>query len=145
MKAVISVVALVLLTAGAVSGRQGKSWKRVHAAQIAYVTDRMELTADESEAFVPIYKEYRKEKRTVRHEFCSENKDLRSAGGEGAAKYIENDLDYQEKVIGIKRKYNEQFLKVVSPKQLKKMYAAEKEFKAMLIRRVKQRRDYHHH
>ena len=49
---------------------------------------------------------------------------------------VDDNLDYQQKVIEIKRKYKDQFLKIISPRQLTELNAAEREFKQMLIKRL---------
>ena len=51
--------------------------------------------------------------------------------------YVEDDLDYQQQVIELKRSYNDRFLKVITSRQLSDMYIAEREFKQMLAKRLK--------
>jgi len=56
------------------------------------------------------------------------------------AKSIEDNLDYQQAVLDIKRKYKERFLKVLSPQQLTDLQQAEREFRQVLMQRMKERR-----
>ena len=58
-----------------------------------------------------------------------------------ARQAVDDNLDYQQDVIGIKRKYNDQFLKIISPTQLADMYKAEREFKQLLMKRLEQKRN----
>ena len=57
-----------------------------------------------------------------------------------ARQFIEDDLDYQQQVITLKRKYNDSFLKVISAQQLADLYTAEREFRQLLMQQLKQRR-----
>lgn len=144
MKKVVNIVVLLVLFAFNAHGQHGKALKRVHAAQISYITDRMSLTREQSAAFLPVYSEYEQERRSIRRSYRAESKALQSEDGEEARQYIENNLDYQEDIITLKRKYNKRFLEVISPGQLKDMYEAEREFRAMLIKRIKQKRSGHY-
>ncbi len=57
--------------------------------------------------------------------------------------FIDDNLDYQQQVIEIKRKYNDRFLKVISPQQLADLFKAEREFKQILMKRLEQARRPH--
>ena len=58
-----------------------------------------------------------------------------------ARQYLEADLDYQQDVIALKRRYNERFATVLDPKQVADVYVAEREFRLILLQRLKQRRE----
>ena len=116
--------------------------ERIHAAKMAYITDKLRLTSEQSANFVPVYNEYEHELREIRRSFKDK---YRQGGGqdmddETARHYIDDNLDYQQKVLDLKKKYNDRFLKVLTPQQVADLYQAEREFKQMLLQRVKQRR-----
>lgn len=144
MKKVVNIAVLLVLYAVTAYGQHAKALKRVHAAQITYITDRMNLTKEQSATFLPVYHEYEQERRAIRLSYRTESRELRVGDGDDARQYIENNLDYQEDIIRLKRKYNKRFLEVISPGQLKDMYEAEREFRAMLIKRIKQKRSGHY-
>jgi hypothetical protein len=54
--------------------------------------------------------------------------------------FIDDDLDYQQQVLDLKRRYNNRFLKIISPQQLAELYKAEREFLQMLQQKLKDRR-----
>ena len=58
---------------------------------------------------------------------------------EEAMKFIEDNLDYQEAQLNLKRKYNEAFLKVLPAQQLAELYKAEREFKTMMLNQMRKR------
>jgi hypothetical protein len=131
----------MFMVATATYGRQGRPVQRIHAAKIAYMTDRLQLTEEQAAKFVPVYKEYEKDLLATRSPYmkkyhlqkADDNSDLSSR------QYVEDDLDYQQEVIELKRKYNDRFLKVISSVQLSQMYASEREFRQILMRRLRQR------
>ena len=132
---------LLLLSASAVFGRQTKpAQQRIHAAKMAYMVDRLQLTPEQSAAFVPVYKNYEADFRAVRAPFVKKYKLDEMEEGPGnmtVRQYVEDDLDYQQQVIELKRGYNDRFLKVITSRQLADMYIAEREFKQILVKRLK--------
>lgn len=111
---------------------------RIHAAKIAYITDRLHLSPRQSGLFIPMYSDYEAEVRDARHYFFRKYKgtDPSDADDSTSRQFIDDNLDYQQKVIEIKRKYNEQFLRIISPQQLSDLGKAEREFKQLLIKRL---------
>lgn len=115
--------------------------ERIHAAKIAYITDRLHLTEDQSSRFIPLYNEYDKAIVDLRRSFKQKNGDLKGdMTNESEMEIIDNNLDYQEAVIKVKRDYNDRFLKIISPKQLSNLRVAEREFRQILIQRLRQQR-----
>ena len=122
-------------------GRGREKMEKIHAAKMAYITDRLQLSDGQSGNFIPVYNEYEKEIREMRRFFMDRaggpvHEDLNDSL---VKQTIDDNLDYQEKVIAIKRKYNDRFLQCITPKQLKKLPEAEREFKKMLIHQMEMR------
>ena len=112
--------------------------ERIHAAKMVYITDRLHITVDQSAGFIPLYNEYETEIRAVRKAFRQKYKDVfpEEANDTTSRQYIDDNLEYQEKIIAIKRNYKDRFLKVISPQQLSELPQAEREFKIMLFRQI---------
>jgi hypothetical protein len=135
----IALIALMVFTAGIKASAQGPGIERIRSLKIAYITDKLNLSSPEAEKFWPVYNKYDNELMIVRMDYMKKHQ----PAGFGrrkrieAQQYIENDLDFQEEVLHIKKKYKDEFLKVISPEKLADLYAAEQEFRRMLIRRLK--------
>lgn len=139
MRAILSCFMVVLAVTTSYGQKGRPAMQRIHAAKMAYITDMMQLTEEQSVKFVPVYNEYEKELYGIRQSFfkkynISQDDDVPSRIR------IEDDLDYQQQVIELKRKYNDRFLKIISQKQLSDMYAGERAFRQELMQRLKQRR-----
>lgn len=149
-KVLIAIVVMIAMN-GQADARQGRGGgqrmhqakERIHAANIAYLTDRLQLTAEQAARFVPVYNEYELEIKAVRRTFLKRYKgvDIDSADEETARRYIDDNLEYQQQTLDIKRRYNDRFLKVLTPQQLSGLPAAEREFRQILMQRMKERRD----
>ncbi len=144
MKKLLRVVAifLIVVTTTPLFAQQGQGMARIHAAKMAYITDRLHLTARQSGDFIPLFNDYESEIRDTRQSFFKKYNGIHPDDADDATsrRFIDDNLDYQQQVIEIKRKYNDRFLKIISPQQLADLYTAEREFKQMLIKRLKQQR-----
>ena len=138
MKKIVNLFLMILVCAVQAFAQKGPGIGRIHAAKMAYIADRLELKQNQYSTFMPLYKQYETEIWETRSAFFKKNKGGEPGEGdkEGAMKWVDDDLDYQQKIIDIKRKYNDQFLKVITPRQLADMYVAEREFRQILKRRL---------
>lgn len=140
MKTVLKAFLIVMVTAStAFAQRRGQeAMVRIHAAKMAYITDRLRLTSDQSANFVPLYNEYEREVRATRQSFLGKykNNHMQDPNDEASMKFIDDNLDYQQAIIDLKRKYNDRFLKIISPTQLAELYKAEREFRQLLLKRL---------
>jgi len=132
---------LVLCTGicGAQPDHMEHRFERIHAIKVAYITDALKLKPDESARFWPIYNRYEDEKRDLRKNFfkkyAKDGSHLSHDDGQ-AMRYVEDDLDYQEQELNLRRRYKDQLLKVLTPDQLAGLYRAEREFKLMLLQQL---------
>jgi len=141
MKKLLSVLLIILISTAAYS-QQGRNWERIHAFKMGYITDRLHLSPRQSSNFVPIYNEYEHEIMATRQSYLGKYKNTHPDQADDATsrQFVDDNLDYQQQVISIKRKYNERFLSVLSPQQLTDLYIAEREFKQILMRRLNNHR-----
>ncbi|MCD6011002.1 MAG: hypothetical protein K0Q79_864 [Flavipsychrobacter sp.] len=141
MKKFLAIVSIIFLTSITAIAQRSEHKERIHAAKMAYIIDRLNLTSQQSSHFIPLYNDFENEVRDMRHNVFRKYKgtDLRDADDETSRQFIDDNLDYQQQVIDIKRKYNDQFLKIISPQQVAELHKAEREFKQMLIKRLENR------
>lgn len=96
-------------------------YARIHAVKVAYISDKIKLTTSQAEHFWPVYNKYEKELRTLRK----------------AAKQYKDDLKFQEDVLNLRKRYRDEFLKIITEEQLQSMYDAERDFKTLLLQQLK--------
>ncbi len=96
--------------------------KKIQAMEMAFITKELNLTPDEAQKFWPVFNQYRNELKGIAGE--------RKAG---------DHLEKQQKMLDIRKKYREDFTKVMSHERANKVFGAEEEFKS-LVRREFQKR-----
>lgn len=121
MKTRAYILSFILVLATAFSSIAQPHGDRVRALRIAYITDKIHLSSQQSEQFWPLYNRYQDEIRGIRRD-----------------DRIEDDIAMSEAILDVKKKYKVEFLKVISQEQLTALYKAEREFKAMLIKRLEE-------
>src|SRR5579872_6499563 len=131
MKKLVTAILIILITVSTSFAQQRRPNERIHAAKIAYITDRLHLTAEQSGNFIPLYNEFEHEIWETRQAFFKKygGPDPGNADDATYRQYIDDNLDYQQQVIEIKRKYNDRFLKILSAPQLADLPKAEREFR----------------
>ena len=119
-------------------GGGGRNMERIHAIKVGYITDRIHLTSQQSSRFWPVYDQYEADMRAMRQDFRRKFRS-RAQGPDESRQFVEDDLDSQEQLITLKRKYKDQFLQIISAQQLADLYVAEREFRKLLMQQLKNR------
>lgn len=96
--------------------------KKIQAMELAFITKELNLNPAEAQKFWPIFNQYRN--------------DLKQAA---QAKDYKDNLDRQQKMLDVRKKYKNDFEKVVSQERANKVFGAEDEFKS-LVRKEFQKR-----
>lgn len=98
--------------------------------KIGFITNRLLLTPEEAQRFWPIYRLYSGE---VKQAYAVYRGD-------------KNELELEEALLNIKKKYSVEFLKAIPPPKINDFFKAEKDFNAFIskemIRRQMQGRPY---
>jgi hypothetical protein len=128
MKKIIYMLTLALgvtVVAVAQENGQGKDDGRIEALKIAYLTKKLNLSTEEAQKFWPIYNQYIAEVRKVRID-ARQNK--------------EGEIQTEEKLLHIRKRYNGEFSKVLSAEKTNSFFRAEKEFGTFLQKELLERR-----
>lgn len=104
---------------------------KIRALKIEVVTGEMNLTKDQEARFLPIYNRYSDELLSLYH--AKKKIDTKANGMES----VNERQRIDQQILDVKKKYKDDFLKIINPTQLANMYKGEEKFKAMLINRLK--------
>ena len=106
-------------------GDGAKNGGRIEALKIAYLTKKLNLSTEEAQKFWPIYNKYADEVKKTRIE-ARQNK--------------ETEIKIEEKILNIRKKYNDEFVKALSTEKTNTLFRAEKEFGAYIQKELMERR-----
>ena len=140
MKRLFFILSFLLLSAG-LQAQPGARAERVQAIKVGYLTERLELSSAQATGFWPVYNEYEDELRAARKAFRQKyDREGGSRTDAQASRFIEDNLDFQEQVLDIRRKYKDRFLKIITARQLATLYEAERDFRKILLQQLRKGR-----
>lgn len=118
--------------------------ENIEAHRIAFITNRVGLTAEEAKRFWPVYNEYQAELEKIRKERRMKLRDARMDSENLSDKEIEavvdNEIVFKQKELDIDKKYHAQFKGVLPIRKVAKLYMAEEAFKKELIKRIQDKK-----
>ena len=107
--------------------------QRYFDAKIREFVYRLNLTDQQRDAFIPIYKRYNDEMRAAVGE--REKPDERPATAEEAAALAKARIERQQLAQSIRMKYVDEFAAVLDPDQLSRLYEVESQIQRKLMSR----------
>ena len=149
MKRVLFVIAITLMTfASSVAQEQEKRMERkppfspeeFQAKQRAFIIEKAELTAEEADAFFPLFFELQKKKFEIEH---NARKDIRKPHGEKLTEEECRELVYKMadtkiEISKLEREYTDKYIKVLNACKLHKVLHAEGAFQRHLMKEMTQ-------
>lgn len=144
MKRLIPIFILLISLSG-YAQRDGKMNERIKAQKVAFITEKLSLTADEAQQFWPIYNAFEETReriksgplRQVKMKIRS-NPDMSDIE---ARKLLNQILNAENEIHNAKMKLAEDLQSVLSPKKIIRLRAAEDEFNRELLQRLKKMRE----
>ena len=106
---------------------------KIQSIKMDYIGDNMHLSTDEANRFWPVYNQYQKELGLVMHQkrqnMLNSNKNPQDI--------VNDNLDYDSKILSIKKHYNDQFAQILPSDKLAQFYKSERSFNDEMIKRLK--------
>lgn len=101
-------------------GDELKRQEKIKALYVAYITDQLQLNPEEAQKFWPLHTQFENELKTVKHDMP--------------------ELEKQQVVLNIKKRYQENFNRVLGPNRCERFYRMDGEFKRKLLERIRNQR-----
>ncbi len=128
-----------LLLAGTVGLAQNKpGLQRIQNAKIALITNRLNLTTEQSQQFWPVFNEFEARKMETRQairQLNAETSNLTASDDKILADLREM-MSLRQKEVDLDKEYMNRFLKVINVRQLAELYKTEQQFTRMLIEKL---------
>lgn len=132
-KPVLSLLLAFTLFFGFTTGAQerAKPDPQIRKLKIEYVTGQMNLTQQQLQKFLPLYNRYSDELLVHRRAIKALEKNPNSSY------QVEERQKLEQKMVEIKGRYKDDFLRIITAQQLATLYKAEGEFKSILLNHLK--------
>lgn len=109
--------------------------QQVESVKIAFITQKLNLNTGEAEKFWPVYNSYQQEVRQV----FKQRREAKNKK-EASEDKLDNELDFESRLLEIRKKYKEEFSKVIPSEKVLLFFQAEREFREQMIKELKDRR-----
>jgi len=120
-------------------------WERFRAEKVSFLTSKLDLTPEEAQNFWPVYNKMEKERldaQMARRELEQQVRDAAETMSDKEIIKLTREFAQKMDEEGtLATKYNEQFLKILPPQKVLKMYKAEGEFRMYMFRKYRDQRD----
>ena len=118
---------------------EGRIAQRVRSMKIAFITDKLQLTPEQSQNFWPIYNAFEARQRKIKRE-SGDSRSIESLSDKEVEQLIEKRFDTEQALLDAKRTYFEELKKVISIRQIAILPKAERQFKTFLLKEMQKRR-----
>lgn len=127
-------------TAIAQRGEGGR--EKIKAYQVAFYTQKLDLTADEAKGFWPLYDAYREEAKILQKELRAGGKNINddSLTDKELEAIINQRFEVEQQKIDLEKSYYLKFKKVLPLRKVAKLPQVEKAFRASLLKEMKNKR-----
>lgn len=120
-------------------GGQGVRNERIRAARVAYITQRLGLTSEESSAFWALNNEYEAARQAIEDKYEPSVRP-ENMTNEQAARHLQNHLKAEAELLALREKYQARFIEVLPPRKLVLFRAADREFRLELLKKIRNNR-----
>ncbi|MFY0652056.1 MAG: hypothetical protein JXQ96_08495 [Cyclobacteriaceae bacterium] len=137
----ILVLALLLMGAVDTHAQSGDAMRKLNAAKIGLITERLGLSPQQAEKFWPVYQEYAQKKREIKASLIEVKNgyNRETATEEDTRRAIKRGREIKQRKLDLEQEYSDRMLEIIDGRQLMSLQRAEDDFKAMLLRRLEQR------
>lgn len=139
MKQLLIIIAILLGSLG--SFAQGDGSGRVRGMRVSYITEKLNLPPEQNARFWGVYNRYLDERASLRRNYRDQFAKGRSGDFDNyeANRFVDDNIEYKERDLELSKKYKSELLKVINAQQLAELYQAEREFKQLLIEKLRTR------
>lgn len=116
MKKLLLAIGFLLTTATASFAQKGPDNDKIKALYIAYITEQLTITSAEAQSFWPVYAQYENELKMI------PTSDV---------------LGSQQKILDVKKKYQDKFSKILGAERTNTFYLKDGEFRKRMIDRLR--------
>jgi hypothetical protein len=116
---------------------------RIKAVKVAFITEELALTPEQSQNFWPLYNELQNKLDGLRKSE-REKPDMEKMSDAELEAWLDGHLKQEEERIALHRAYIQKFKTAITIRQIVKLSMAERRFKRELLEHIKEKREGEH-
>jgi hypothetical protein len=142
----ITVLSLLLFINTSVFSQNGtlaqQKKEKIEAQKVAFITQKLNLTPDESQKFWPVYNEFEAQKETLAKSHRQAVKGFKNIelNDAQADSLITADIEFDQSMLDLRKAYISKFKSVLPAAKVARLPEAERDFRAMLLKLIKEQK-----
>jgi hypothetical protein len=113
----------------------GMPGRRIEMVKENFIGRQLRLTPDEARAFWPVYRQYVQDQTAVQILKRQNNSNAAANGTE----QIDRELGYESQLVEIRKRYSEEFKRILPPEKVSELYKSERQFKDEMLKQLSER------
>jgi len=138
-------VVILLFATSVFYGQRKHDHEKIKSLKVAFITEKLDLSTKEAQAFWPIYNEYEEQREALRKKERTEIKSKIKNSDELSEKeskdLLEKYLRFEDEEEELDKAFLKNISKVISSKKTLLLLRSEDEFKRQLIKQYRQKRN----
>ncbi|CAZ94162.1 MULTISPECIES: hypothetical protein [Zobellia] len=138
------IIVLLLFVSAQFYAQKPHDYDKIKSLKIAFLTERLNLSSKEAQAFWPIYNEYENNRGKLREkehtQVYPKVKEPEKLSEKEASAVVELFLEFEQKEEDIRKDFIKKAAGVITAKKTLLLLRSEEEFKRQLIRKYHQKR-----
>lgn len=110
--------------------------RRIQVVKEEFIARQLSLSSGQAAKFWPIYRQYQNDLSDIRKLKRLNNSDAQANGSE----QVKKDMEYDGQLVDLRKRYYEEFMKVLPPEKVSKLIKSEREFTDELVRKLHEQR-----
>jgi len=137
----ITLAAFWTLEAGAQKTSGNKPGEKIQAEKVAFITQKLDLTVEEAQAFWPVYNAYEKKLGKIqrRKNNTLDNLNTEKAANAKIKQVCKDYVDTYSSISELRDTYHEKFMQILPPEKVFRLYQSEIAFKRHLLQKIQQK------
>jgi hypothetical protein len=112
--------------------------QRMESLRVAYITEKLSLTPDESKQFWPIYNEFKDKEDGLDDTRTLGRRKMETMSDKELETFMEQHFKNEEARVQLKREYSDKLRKVISIRKVAILHRLERDFRKELLERLQQ-------
>ena len=123
--------------------------EEIQAEKIAFLTDKLDLTVKQAQKFWPVYNEFEEQfdslQRVKHHKISPRHKNGSDLSKHEMKSACNDFINAHTEIAKVRREYHKQFVEILPIQKVYNLYKAESEFKKVLFKKIRRRKDNDDH
>lgn len=114
---------------------------KIEAYKIAFFTEKLQLTPDESKRFWPLFNQFENEREALKKRYGGEDTRIELMSDKEVEDFLTKHIEMEEQMVKLRRDYIQRFKEILPIRKVAMLQRIDTEFKRALLEEIKQRRE----